>query len=52
MKKRKKKEKKWDRAGKQEVADINSRGTRKTSAMVLIEFSMQIYTGKAGSFKE
>lgn len=41
-----------DWAGKEEVAEINSRVTGKTPAMVLIEFSMQIYTGNPGSFKE
>lgn len=42
----------WDRAGKQVVAEINSKGKGQTSAMVLIEFSVQIYVGKPGSFKE
>lgn len=52
-KKGRKKRKKWDRAGKQGVAEIiNSRGTGKTSVTVLIEFSIQIYMGKPGSFKE
>lgn len=32
-----------DGVGKQEVAEINSRGIGQTSAMVLIEFPMQIY---------